>query len=144
MADYMTFLGDMGANILSLKQNNNRYYFIVEKSSILHVADYLFRSMGCRLSTGTAQETYKGIEVMYHFSDDSTGIYYCPVVVLKKGDLKTNSITPLFIGAEWIEREMSEMFGITFEGLPNPEPLLTGNHPEKLTTPWIHRRNNEQ
>jgi NADH-quinone oxidoreductase subunit C len=54
-----------------------------------------------------------------------------------------NSITPLFIGAEWIEREMAEMYGVHFEGHPNLEPLLTGNHPRNLTQPLRHRRNNE-
>jgi NADH-quinone oxidoreductase subunit C len=142
MVDYMKFLGEMGNHILSVRQNNKKYYFEVDKDSIIITADYLIRRMGCRLSTGTAQESFKGVEVMYHFSNDITGEYYCPFVILKKDDLVIPSITPLLIGAEWIEREMSEMFGITFEGLPNPAPLLTGNHPNDLKTPWIHRRNN--
>jgi NADH:ubiquinone oxidoreductase subunit C len=143
MADYTGFIKEMGDHILSCREHGNRLYFQVDKGSILAVADYLFRGLGCRLSTGTAQESYKGIEVMYHFSHDPTGMYYCPVIILSKENRTTTSITPLFIGAEWIEREMSEMFGISFEGLPNPEPLLTGNHPENLKTPWIHRRKHE-
>jgi NADH-quinone oxidoreductase subunit C len=143
MADYSEFLNDMGEHILTLRQNDNRLYFEVDKNSILTVADHLFRNLGCRLSTGTAQESYRGIEIMYHFSHDLTGCYYCPVVVLAKGNTKSISITPLLIGAEWIEREMSEMFGITFEGLPNPAPLLTSNHPGGIKTPWTHRRAHE-
>ena len=34
------------------------------------------------------------------------------------------SATPVFRGAAWHERETSEMFGITFDGHPNPQPLL--------------------
>jgi NADH-quinone oxidoreductase subunit C len=34
------------------------------------------------------------------------------------------SITPLFAGADWHERETAEMYGITFDGHPNPAPLL--------------------
>jgi NADH:ubiquinone oxidoreductase subunit C len=131
---------DMGKNIISIKEKPGRLYFEVKKEAIKEVADYLFNKMACRLSTGTAQETYRGIEVMYHFSHDASGRYYCPIVVLDKKDCRSDSITPLFIGAEWIEREMSEMFGITFSGLPDPSPLLTGNHPDGLKTPWIHRR----
>jgi NADH-quinone oxidoreductase subunit C len=144
MADYNSFLEYMGENIITIKQNQKRNYFEVKSSYILMAASYLFREMGCRLSTATAQESYRGIEVMYHFSLDKSGEYFCPVVVLKKDEnLKSSSIAPLITGAEWIEREMSEMFGITFEGLPDPSPLLTGNHPENLNTPWIHRRPNE-
>lgn len=34
------------------------------------------------------------------------------------------SITPVFPGADWHERETAEMFGITFDGHPDPGPLL--------------------
>jgi Ni,Fe-hydrogenase III component G len=144
MADYKSFLAYMGDSILAIRQNHNRYYFELSSTSILTAADYLFREMGCRLSTATAQESDRGIEIMYHFSHDESGSYYCPVVILKKGEeKKSNSIAAFITGAEWIEREMSEMFGITFDGLPDPSPLLTGNHPNNLSTPWIHRRPNE-
>ena len=35
-----------------------------------------------------------------------------------------DSVTPLFAGADWHERETAEMYGITFAGHPNPAPLL--------------------
>jgi NADH-quinone oxidoreductase subunit C len=35
-----------------------------------------------------------------------------------------DSITPIFPGAEWIEREMWEMLGINFSGHPNLKRLL--------------------
>jgi NADH-quinone oxidoreductase subunit C len=34
------------------------------------------------------------------------------------------SITPLFPGADWHERETAEMYGLTFAGHPRPGPLL--------------------
>ncbi len=34
------------------------------------------------------------------------------------------SVTPVWRGAEWHEREGAELFGVTFEGHPNPEHLL--------------------
>jgi NADH-quinone oxidoreductase subunit C len=92
--------------------------------------------MGCRLSTATATEIYKGLEVLYHFSLDETGDYFCPrVIIPNKKNPKMNSITPVVKGAEWIEREMYDLFGIEFEGHPRKELLLTGNHPEGLRQP---------
>jgi NADH-quinone oxidoreductase subunit C len=41
----------------------------------------------------------------------------------------TDSITPIVPGAEWIEREMMDFWGVTFNGHPKPEPLLIKNHP---------------
>jgi NADH-quinone oxidoreductase subunit C len=54
------------------------------------------------------------------------------------------SLTPLWPGADWHERETAEMFGITFAGHPNPVPLLlppafTG-HPLRKDFPLSARR----
>ena len=43
---------------------------------------------------------------------------------LAPSDATIESVTPVFAGADWHERETSEMFGITFTGHPNPVPLL--------------------
>ena len=49
-------------------------------------------------------------------------------LVLKSNASKNNpvfvSVTPVWRGAEWHEREGAELFGITFEGHPNPKHLL--------------------
>ncbi|MFQ5934377.1 MAG: NADH-quinone oxidoreductase subunit C [Dehalococcoidia bacterium] len=34
------------------------------------------------------------------------------------------SVTPVWRGAEWHEREGAELFGVTFDGHPNPKHLL--------------------
>ena len=34
------------------------------------------------------------------------------------------SVTPVWRGADWHEREGAELFGVTFEGHPNPKHLL--------------------
>ena len=144
MHNYGEFLSLMANKIIRKTLKHKRLYFEVDNKDILEVAEHLFKKMGCRLSTATAQESYRGIDVAYHFSLDKTGDYYCPrVVMTNKQNPRMNSITPIVKGAEWIEREMAEMFGIVFEGHPNLEPLLTGNNPANLNQPWRHRRNNE-
>jgi len=143
MHNYNEFISLMGNKIISKIEKPKRLYFEVENKNIKEVADYLFNKLGCRLSTATATETYRGIEVLYHFSHDKTGEYYCPRVVMPdKKNPKMNSITPIVRGAEWIEREMAEMLGITFEGHPRPEPLLTGNHPQNIKVPLRKWRSN--
>jgi len=141
MPDFKEFLSEAGEKIISKILKPGRLYFVVDNKEIIQIADILFNKYKCRLSTATAQEIYRGIEVTYHFSNDKTGDYFCPRVIIPDNGLRRmNSVSPVVKGAEWIEREMSEMFGITFDGLKNPEPLLTGNHPEGLKTPWIHGR----
>lgn len=125
-----TFLKKMGDQIGKTVDKDQRLYFEVENEKLFRVVEFLFNDMGCRLSTATATEVYKGIEVLYHFSDDKTGTYLCPrITMTDKKDPKMNSITPIIRGAEWIEREMAEMFGIKFEGHPRKEPLLSKNNP---------------
>ncbi len=45
-------------------------------------------------------------------------------VLLSEQDLKVPSLTGLYAGAEWPEREAAEMFGFVFEGHPDPRRLL--------------------
>ena len=56
------------------------------------------------------------------------------------------SIVGLFPAAAWHEREAAEMFGVRFEGHPDPRPLLTDGAglplrkatplPARVATPW--------
>jgi NADH-quinone oxidoreductase subunit C len=135
------FLRAMGPKISRTVEKQGRLYFEVADKNLTEVAVYLFRTMGCRLSTATAMETYHGLEVLYHFSHDVTGWYYCPrVVIPDKVHPRVTSITPVIRGAEWIEREMAEFWGITFEGHPRPERLLSKDHPQRLDKPFRFRR----
>lgn len=49
------------------------------------------------------------------------------------------SITPVFPGADWHERETAEMFGIAFAGHPDPRPLLLPD-PATSTDPYPLRK----
>jgi NADH-quinone oxidoreductase subunit C len=138
MEDRLTneFISAMKDKITDLIVRPGRTYFAVQEGYIREVAEYLFNKMHCRLSTATALETYDGFEVIYHFSFDQTGMYYCPRILIKdKKNPESDSISTIVKGAEWIEREMRELWGIEFKGHPRPEPLLTGNHPKGIKVP---------
>ena len=135
------FFKVMGDKIGTTIEKKLRYYFEVKDDDLHDVVKYLVNNMGCRLSTATATELYGGIEVLYHFSHDKTGTYYCPRILME--DKKTpqmNSVTPIVRGAEWIEREMAEMLGIDFVGHPRKEPLLTRNNATVEKLPLRLRR----
>jgi len=108
-----------------------RYYFNIKNEDLREIADYLFNTMKCRLSICTATEVYDGLEVLYHFSDDTTGTYYNPRVhIADLENPEVYSITPIIEGANWIEREMYDLFGIKFIGHPDLKKLLTIHSPE--------------
>jgi len=141
MAEKDSILEGLEGKIGRTLAKKGRFFFEVADENIHDVARHLFIAKGCRLSTATATETRRGLEVLYHFSHDGTGRYYCPrVVMTDRSRPKMRSIAPIVKGAEWIEREMAELFGITFEGHPRPERLLTRDHPKPPDRPLRLRR----
>ena len=130
MPEKQLFLEKYNDKIENVIDKKMRLYFDVKPEYLQEIVEYLFKGIGCRLSTGTAQESYHHVEVQYHFSHDETGQYFCPRIVMKdKKNPVTESITPIVKGAEWIEREMMDFWGVTFTNHPKPEPLLINEHP---------------
>ena len=68
----------------------------------------------------TVDERY---EVLCGLSDITEGRIVHFSTSLAKTEPVLPSISSVFPGADWHEREAAEMFGITFDGHPNPGPL---------------------
>ncbi len=73
------------------------------------------------LSTITGDDTGEGIVLLYHFWAQS-GITLR--TLLPYDALQLPTLTDLIPGAAFYEREAWEMLGVTFEGHPDPQPLL--------------------
>ena len=112
-------------------RNVNRITVTIDPASIVEVSRYLFSDRHFRFIIATALETKAGIEILYHFSKDATGLVLNVRVVLDKQKTEVESLTGLFEAANWIEREMREIMGIHFKNHPNPEKLISeGNWAE--------------
>jgi NADH-quinone oxidoreductase subunit C len=63
------------------------------------------------------------VEVIYHFASH---FRLCRIIgrAQVKDDGSIPTISDIFDGANWHERETMEMFGVAFSGHPYPEPLL--------------------
>jgi NADH-quinone oxidoreductase subunit C len=87
---------------------------------VLHMARAMI-SLGFRLSTmsGTAQEDGE-TEVIYHYSMARTSLN---IRTQTRGGALP-SISQLERSASWIEREIHDLYAVTFVGHPNPERLL--------------------
>lgn len=77
----------------------------------------------CRFITATDQMD-EGIEVVYSLWSYSKRHAVFIKTLLPLGDPNLPTVTDLWAGADWHERETAEMFGMTFVGHPNPKHLL--------------------
>ena len=107
------------------EKNARRLYARIEPKNIVQAAKRLYSGLGMRLSTASGTDTRENIEILYHFSDDSSGIMVSLRVLLKdKINPQIDSITKIFTAASWIEREIHELLGVNFTGHPNLKTLL--------------------
>jgi NADH-quinone oxidoreductase subunit C len=87
---------------------------VTEVLRILHdEPDFRFRYLAdlAGVDTGTA------MQVVYHLWSDTSGDWLRVVADgLPRDDPRVPSVTFLWKGAEWLEREAYDMFGIVFEG----------------------------
>ena len=63
-------------------------------------------------------------EVVYILLNIDTGERLVVKTFVNEPDLKLASATPVWFGADWLEREAYDMYGIVFEGHPNFKRLL--------------------
>ena len=62
--------------------------------------------------------------VVYHFYSLKHKHRLRLVVPLEEADAELDSLTSLWAGADWLEREVWDMFGIRFNGHPNLKRIL--------------------
>lgn len=66
----------------------------------------------------------EGIEVVYHLYSTEHRHSVAIKTMLPARGASLRSVTDVHLGADWAEREVREMFGVEFEGHPDPRNLL--------------------
>ena len=90
-----------------------------------------------------SEPTEERFEILCELSDVSEGRFVVLSTDISKENPTLPSLVETFPGANWHEREAAEMFGITFEGHPNPVALYLPNefegHPLLKSFPLLTR-----
>ena len=103
----------------------------IKPDKLVTVTEFLYSHLKLRFIIASAFETNQGFEILYHFSNDSSGLVLNIHVILSKKKPEIQSLTGIFEASNWIEREMHELFGINFLNHPNLEKLISqGNWAE--------------
>jgi len=106
------------------EKNPKRHYIEIKKEHLRDSATILFTELGLRFAIATALDNVKNMEVLYHFSDDTTGVIFSLRVATDRDGGRIPTISDIITGSKWIEREIHELFGITFTGNDNLQRLL--------------------
>ncbi len=115
----------LGGGVIDVfERSAARTYVGIHTSVVKDAAAFMFNELGARLIILTALETRSGMEILYHFSFDRLSRLVTLRALVPMPEPQIDSITPVIDGAEYIEREIRDLFGVTFIGHPNPVRFL--------------------
>ena len=117
------------------KKSERRIYLDINPADLTDFAQYIFRDMGARFAIASGVDTPKGIEILYHFSFDSSGLVLSLRILLDRNSPEVESLTPIFKAAEWIECEINELLGVNFRNHPDLRHLLLPEDWQKCNYP---------
>lgn len=103
----------------------------IRPTAVLHLFQYLFEHKELQFQfltdiTGIHYPNHKGKElgVVYHLHSLQNNIRLRVKTFMPVDKPHVPSLTPLFAGANWMERETYDFFGIRFDGHPNLRRIL--------------------
>ncbi len=103
----------------------------VENDSLTEVMQWLKNTPGQQynylidITAVEHREAARPLEVVYFLFSLEHKVQLCVKVALPKdGDLTVDSVVPVWQGADWLERETFDMFGIEFRGHPDLRRIL--------------------
>ena len=117
-------------SVLSIKEEYGHIIFDILPNAIVDVVTFLKSKKGLSFATliditaidFPAKE--KRFQLIYHFLS-MTENKRCKIITSVSDQETVSSITPVFECANWFEREIFDLFGITFSSHPDLRRILT-------------------
>jgi len=108
------------------KTETRRVYATLPKEIVHEVCEYIHEKLTFEhISTVIGVDMVDYMQVVYQISNYYTGVMIELTTDLDNHDLHVQSISDIWVGGNWHERETYELFGIVFDGHPKLERLLT-------------------
>ncbi len=119
--------------ILDSSEFRGEHTLIIKHDSIRAICSYMKQELGFTFLADLTAVDYLEVkspryEVVYHVHrfgedyEDNTRLRL--KVPLEESSAVIDSVTPLWIGADWLEREVYDMFGIEFTDHPDLRRIL--------------------
>ena len=96
----------------------------IDPARTVEVAGKMIAMAGSRLATATAIDVRDGIDVLYHWAFEPAGAVITLKVLAARPDLAVESVANVVPAANWIEREMHDLFGANFRNHPDMRRLI--------------------
>lgn len=119
------------ARLRSVSEPYGLLTIVLERTEILNLAKALFNHEELQMQyltdlCGIHYPDHPGSElgVIYHLHSLVNNIRLRVKCFMPDGDAHIESLTPLYSGANWMERETYDFFGINFTGHPNLKRIL--------------------
>ena len=117
-------------SLLSIKEEHGHIIFDISSNAIVDLVKFLRSKKGFSFTTliditaidFPARE--KRFQIIYHFLS-MTENKRCKVVTSVSDQEAINSVTPIVECANWFEREIFDLFGVTFSSHPDLRRILT-------------------
>jgi len=120
-------------NILDTKEYRGETTLVVSKEKILNICSYLKDQLDFTFLADLTAVDYLEVkspryEIVYHIHrfgpECEENVRIRLKAELSEEDIKIDSVTPVWSGADWLEREAYDMFGIEFAGHPDLRRIL--------------------
>ena len=113
-------------NLKVTKTETHRVYATIPREENFAVCKFTHDVLNYEhCSTVIGVDYVDHMTVVYHLTNYFTGIMIELSADIPADDLHIESVTPIWEGANWHERETWELFGIVFDNHPRLERLLT-------------------
>ncbi len=134
MVDITSFQNNLSdtlrESLLGVKEEHGHIIFEISSNAIVDLVKFLRSKKGFSFTTliditaidFPARE--KRFQIIYHFLS-MTENKRCKIVVSVSDQETVNSVTSVFECANWFEREIFDLFGITFSSHPDLRRILT-------------------
>ncbi len=115
----------LGNQVVAVQEKSpRRMYVEVLPVAVPQATRLMFRELGARFQIASGVDTPTAMEVLYHWALDRDNYLVTIRTRLDRQNPVVESVATICPGAEWIEREMSELLGITFRNHPDMRHLL--------------------
>lgn len=118
---------ELGAAVLEISEGNKIPYVKIDAAAAHDVAASLHGAGYDSLLYITAKDYPDGgeLELVWHYFSFAANEEFFVKARVPRAGANVPTISDVYAHAEWQEDEVYEMFGVTFDGHPNPRRLLT-------------------